>query len=194
MKTHPIALDLAEYDRRSFLKLGLASSALLGSAGFTATLSGCSGAQQPAATGFAFLRDADLVLFKALLPVILQGVALPPAVLQEALVRIDAACLLAQAPAQAEVRKLFDLLNIGLLRRISTGVKVPWDQASAEDVSAFLTRWRNSSVGLLNAGYRALVKVACVAYFGQTISREVSGYPGPLAAMYKAVNGLGAGT
>ncbi|MEK6806611.1 MAG: hypothetical protein AABY95_08180 [Pseudomonadota bacterium] len=174
-------------DRRSFLKLSLAGSAALSAAGLTATLTGCSGAPTPA-TGFQFLRDADVTLFRALIPQVLDGIALDAAAAEECLRRIDLGCFLLEAPAQSEVRKLFDLLNTGLLRRLTTGVSKSWDQAGAEEVQTFLARWHDSSVGLFNAGYRVLVKLVSVSYFCMPQSRKFSGYPGPLDYMYKAVN------
>lgn len=177
----------AVFDRRSFLKLSLAGSAALSAAGLTAALSGCGGVQPPA-TGFQFLRAADVTLFRALIPQVLDSIALDAAAAEECLHRIDLGCLLLGPPAQGEARKLFDLLNTGLLRRLSTGVSKPWDQASSEEIQAFLTRWHDSGVGLFNAGYRALVKLVCVSYFCMPVSRTFSGYPGPLNYMYKAVN------
>ena len=139
-------------------------------------------------TVFGVLVLTNVLALTALLPVLLEGMPLTPAMQQEALLRIDGGCVLAQPAAQGEVRKLFDLLNTGLLRRLTTGVGKPWNEAGADDIRHFLDRWRGSSIGLFNAGYRVLVKFACVAYFGQAASRQVSGYPGPLAAMYQAVN------
>ncbi len=174
-------------DRRSFLKLSLTGSAALSAAGLTATLSGCGGGQTPM-TGFQFLRDADVILFRALIPQVMDSIALDAATAEECLRRIDLGCLLLGTPAQAELRKLFDLLNTGLLRRLTTGVSKPWDRANGEEIQAFLKRWHDSGVGLFNAGYRALVKLVCVSYFCMPVSRKLSGYPGPLDYMYKAVN------
>ncbi len=178
-------------DRRTFLKLSLTGSAALSAAGIAATLSGCGGTQPPA-TGFQFLRDADVALFRALIPQVLDGIVLTAGDAEECLHRLDLGCLLLDKPAQDEVRKLFGLLNTGLLRRLTTGVRNSWDQASAEEIQAFLKRWHDSGVGLFNAGYRALVKLVSVSYFCMPVSRRVSGYPGPWDPMYKAVN-AGAG-
>jgi hypothetical protein len=175
-------------DRRAFLQIGLTGSVLLGIGGVAATLSGCGGKQAPPAKGYFFLRDADVVLFTALTPVLLKGLPMDAKDQAEVMRRIDGACLLTDAPAQVEVYKLFDLLNSGLTRRLTAGVNVPWEQASEEQIEAFLTRWRESSVGLFNSGYRVLGKLATVSYFCMPKSWAASGYPGPLASMYKAVN------
>ena len=190
-KTQPDANGL---DRRSFLKLGLGGAALLGAAGLTASLSGCGGAQKPPASGYYFLREDDVALFGALIPVVHAGAALTPVIVSEALHRVDGAMLYLQPPGQREMRKLLDLLHTPLLRRLATGVRTSWPQATPAEVDAFLARWRHSGTGLFNAGYAALVKFVSVAYYAQTASQQVSGYPGPLPIMYRAVNGLGAGS
>lgn len=175
-------------DRREFLKIGVTGAALLGIGGVAASLSGCGGGKTPPAKGYFFLRDADVALFTALNPVLLKGMPLDDKDRAEVLRRIDGALLYTDAPAQVEVLKLFDLLNAGLTRRLVTGVNVPWNEASEEQIEAFLARWRDSSVGLFNSGYRVFSKLAAVSYFCMPKSWQVSGYPGPLATMYKAVN------
>lgn len=180
----PLDLDL---NRRSFLKLGLAGTAVLGVAGLGATLAGCGKTEEAAAAGFRFLRDADLKLLKALIPVALEGRP-DAAIAIDGLPLLDALLLRAAPPAQKELRKLFDLLHLTPTRWLTTGVRKPWDEASAEDVGRFLARWRDSSVGLFNAGYRVLIKLATAPYYAQPAGYKSAGYPGPLASMYSVVN------
>ncbi len=190
--TLPVAGDI-DLTRRSFLKLGLAGSVVLGGVSLTATLTGCGAREQAVAQGFGFLRDADVVLFRALTPVVL-GEALPAdsarreALIAETLKRVDIAGLLVYAPAQAELYKLFDLLHLRVTRWLTTGVSAPWDKASAEDITCFLERWRDSSISAFNAGYRFLTKLVATSYFGIPETFPLSGYPGPLEWVYKAVN------
>lgn len=185
-----VALDNG---RRSFLKLGVLGSLALGTVGLGAGLTGCHRQVEAAAQGFRFLRDADLKLFRALVPAITSGTwpedkAAREARMLDILRRIDSACWRLGAPAQGEVLKLFDLLNMGITRRLVAGVPGPWDQVSAEDVDAFLNRWRSSSMGLFNAGYHVLNKLVVVSNYSIPAVWPSAGYPGPLAYMYKAVN------
>lgn len=178
--------------RRDFLKLGFAGSFVLGAAGISASLSGCSGAVQTA-QGRRFLREADVQLLRALFPALLAGslpaeAATRAAHLDETLLRFDAMCARLLAPRQKALRQLFDLLNGGLTRRLAAGVGKPWSEVSVEEAEAFLARWSGSSVSLFNAGYRALSKLAAVAYFGMPDTWGFSGYPGPLAHVYRAIN------
>jgi hypothetical protein len=179
--------------RRSFLKLGVAGTLALGTVGFGAGLTGCHRREEAAAQGYKFLRDADLILFRALIPAITDGTLPTEAAAREArmleiLMRIDAGCWRLGAPAQKEVKKLFDLLNFGLTRRLAAGVSSPWDEVSAADAAVFLERWRNSSIGLFKAGYRVLVKLVAVSNYSIPAVWPLAGYPGPLAVMYQAVN------
>ena len=86
-----------------------------------------------------------------------------------------------------EVRKLLDLLGVAPLRTLLTGVGA-WNEASIETLQAFLARWRGSRFATLNAGGNVLVKLICASYYVLPASWPASGYPGPLAHLYKAVN------
>lgn len=182
-------------DRRAFLKLGLAGSVMLGVAGLGGMLAGCGRREQSAAAGLRFLRDADVGLFRALLPVMLQGSmvagAAGEATLLEALRRIDEACLHLGPPAQAELHKLFDLLHLGPMRWLATGVGASWAEAEAGEIESFLRRWRDSRIGLFNAGYAALNKLCCIGFFGQPAGAALTGYPGPLAWAWQTLNAPG---
>ncbi|MGH8540838.1 MAG: hypothetical protein ACRETW_10085 [Stenotrophobium sp.] len=198
MKEREEGFDLQDPARRSLLKLGVAGTFVLGTVGFVAGLAGCHRREEAAAQGYRFLRDGDVALFRALTPVVLDG-GLPsdPAQaaerVQEVLRRIDQGCLRLGAPAQKDVRKLFDLLNFWPTRRLAAGLGASWngaswDKATPADIGAFLEHWRGSSIGLFNSGYRVLVKLVTVSNFGIPASWPSSGYPGPLAWMYDAIN------
>lgn len=195
MQSQPIGdetgVDL-DLSRRSFLKLGLASSVVLGTAGMAAGLAGCGRREQAMAEGFAFLRDADVVLFRALTPVIL-GDALPSderreALVAETLARLDGACALLEPTGAQALLKLFDLLHMRVTRWLTTGVSAPWDEASTADIEQFLQRWRGSSMEAFNGGYRFLTKLVASSYYAIPSTWQQTGYPGPLASVYKLVN------
>lgn len=183
--THDFAID-----RRSFLKLSTGSALLLSGGALTATLAGCAGSTPPAA-GYRFLREADVLLFRALSPTVLDTL-LPvtdrPKHLDTLTHLIDDTGAHLLAPTQKALRQLFDLLNTGLTRRLAAGVGTPWDQASPDDITAFLVRWQNSSIGLFNAGYRALTKFIIGAWAGTPEGLKALGYPGPWKPMFEAVN------
>ncbi len=196
MQTQPTrdgANDHFDLTRRSFLKLSVAGGVALGTTSLVAGLAGCGKREQAIAQGFAFLRDDDLVLFRALTPVVL-GDALPAdairreALTAEILKRVDGACFMLEPSAQAEVIKLFDLLHMRVTRWLTTGVGAPWAEADAADIERFLERWRGSSIGAFNAGYRLLTKLVSASFYGIPETWALAGYPGPLEAVYKLVN------
>jgi hypothetical protein len=188
-KAQPDAVDTT---RRSLLKAGLFGSVLLGTAGVTATLSGCAKRVESAAAGYRFLRDADLVLFAALIPGVL-GSAMPaPGAEREALQRqmlqsIDLGCYRLGHPTQKALLQLFDLLNLGLSRRLLAGVH-DWATATPQQVQTFLERWRTSAFAVFNSGYRALIKIVSVAFYGTAAGWAAANYPGPPAGPYQALN------
>jgi hypothetical protein len=183
---HAGGSDLA---RRDFLKVG---------AGFTlaltlaSTLPGCSGAPKAPAQGLTFLLPADAELFSALAPVVVLDLTTLDAAerarrTQLTLANIDATCAALDAHSRGELRKLFDLLAIGPLRYVLTGVGA-WKEATPEKLAAFLERWRGSSLATLNSGGNVLVRLVSGSYYVIPETFAAVGYPGPLAAMYQAVN------
>jgi hypothetical protein len=178
--------------RRDFLKVGAGFSAVLACAGAVSTLSGCGEATKSSAKNFTFLRDGDVALFSALSPVIVLDLAQPDAAARSArlgdvLHKIDSACAALGLGSQQELRKLFDLLAIAPLRYVLTGVGA-WNEASTETLHNFLARWRGSRFATLNAGGNVLVKLVANSYYILPPTWPASGYPGPLARVYDAVN------
>lgn len=178
-------------DRRGFLQTSLLGGAALTVTGAAATLSGCGGKAVQTAEGYRYLRAADVELFTAIGPVVLAPVANAAdfaAVLGRVLQRIDTLAFNLDAPARKTVYQLFDLLNMRVTRWITTGIAAPWAEATEGDIEAFLVRWRDSSIGLFNVGYRALTKFVAASYFSLADSRAVTAYPGPQAWALQATS------
>jgi hypothetical protein len=178
--------------RRSLLQVGLLGSLLLGAAGLGAGLSGCTQRSEAAAAGYKFLRDADLSMLQAVVPAVLASL-LPAAgaerdrQLDDLLHRVDMSGYRLDPPARKALAQLFDLLNLRPTRWALTGVG-DWEQASPAQLQAFLERWRLSSVGLLNAGYRAVVKLVSGAFYGTPAGWAAANYPGPPPGPYQVFN------
>ena len=178
--------------RRDFLKVGAGFSAALTCAGALGVLSGCGEADKSPAKNFGFLREKDLELFTALAPAIVLDLAQLAAAersarLVDVLRKLDTTCSALDSSARAELRKLLDLLAVAPLRYLLTGVGA-WKEASTETLHAFLGRWRGSRFATLNAGGNVLVKLISASYYALPAAWPASGYPGPLAHFYKAVN------
>jgi len=79
---------------------------------------------------------------------------------------------------QGEVQQLFTLLTFAPTRRLVAGLP-PWEQATRDDVTAFLTTWRFSGFSLLRSGYDALHELVMAGWYGQDVAWTSIGYPGP---------------
>lgn len=173
--------------RRTLLRVGVAASVLAGLAGVGVSLTDRERSAWPAA-GYRFLTRADVELFSAVMPVVLAGVALSAARLDEVLRELDALLWRAAPPAQRDLRKLLHLLEFAPSRWALAGLARPWRDVGGDEIARFLDRWRGSSFGLLNGGYRALVKLCATPYYGTESGYRTAGYPGPWAPMYRAIN------
>jgi hypothetical protein len=177
---HNTTLDSPQLSRRSLLKVGLLGSALLGTAGLTATLSGCS-ASSPK-TGFAVLRESDLPFLQALIPVMLEGAVKPaqmPAAVSATLENLDSS-LNHLSPEMLKLTvQLFDVLAMPVTRGPLTGVWGSWQSASRVDVQHFLQRWQNSSISLLRMGHASLLQLVMMSWYSRPESWAHCGYPGP---------------
>ncbi len=171
-------------DRRRFLKLGAASSAALTAVSLTATLSGCS-ETLPQGGSWKVLRESDRIFLVSITPVMLKG-SLPEdkkaqaSIINEMLINIDTAIFNLGPFNAKQMSELFDLLNFGLSRGLTTGVWSKWENASSEEIEHFLNKWRESSLGLFNLAYNGLNKLICATWFGHSASWQQAGYPGPL--------------
>ena len=170
----------AGLSRRGLLKVGLFGSAFLATAGVTASLSGCSASSS--ARGFSVLRSSDLAFLRALIPVMLAGsvatAAMPEAV-KDTLNRLDDNLNHLSPALLTLTQQLFDVLAMPVTRGPLTGVWGRWENASPEQIQAFLQRWQNSSLSLLKMGHGSLVQLVMMSWYECPQSWAACGYPGP---------------
>jgi len=156
--------------RRDLLRFSLGASAFMAGA----SLVGCSA--QTAATGYQVLRDDDLPLLRALIPVVLAGTQASEHLVLHSLDHK----LAALSPEMLKLtRQLFDVLSLPLTRGPLTGVWGAWAQASPAQVTAFLQRWQDSSLNLLRMGHASLLQLMQMAWYERPESWAACGYPGP---------------
>lgn len=163
--------------RRAFLRTGIAGAALLAVA---ARLPAGSARAEGAARA---LGASDRAVLAAIVPVMLAG-ALPA----EAEARRKAVASVVDGVSQtiagmppatrAELGELFMLLDLAPARRLLAGVSAPWPEASAEEIAAFLQKWRSSRFALLQSGYQALHDLIIAAWYAQPEGWPAIGYPG----------------
>ncbi|MDH0730889.1 twin-arginine translocation pathway signal protein [Pseudomonas sichuanensis] len=156
--------------RRDLLRFSLGASVFLG----TTSLIGCS--KQAPSADYQVLRDDDLPLLRALIPVVLAGTQATEALVLHSL---DGK-LAALSPAMLKLtRQLFDVLTLPLTRGPLTGVWGSWSEASNADVEAFLARWSDSSLNLLRQGHASLLQLLSMAWYERPEAWAACGYPGP---------------
>ncbi|MBI5277633.1 MAG: hypothetical protein HY854_14355 [Burkholderiales bacterium] len=162
--------------RRTWLKLGVASATLAAVAGGSLALlrPGLESARLSAA-GRAVFAPVTAAFLAGVLPA--DGAARESAV-QGAVARIDA--LVANLPdhAQSELSQLLALLASAPGRRWLAGVDTPWPEASVAEVQQGLHAMRFSGVTLRQQAYHALHDIVAGAYFADPSTWAVMGYPG----------------
>ncbi len=164
--------------RRTLLRLGAASAAVLLVAGGTAALlqPGLAGGSLSASGREVFSAVGRAILDKTL-----------PAddgarhiALNGLLGRIDVLVQALPPHAQAELSQLLALLASAAGRRTLAGLSQPWDEASVADIQRSLQDMRLSRLALRQQAYAALHDITAGAYFSDPASWPLLGYPGPM--------------
>lgn len=169
--------------RRTFLKVGIAGACVL-IAARTLDRDVFAQGDKPGSLDLKKIANKDAVCIAALAAAVLKG-ALPddPAAklvaINEVVEAFDRTVAGLSPAVQKEVEELLSLLTFNLTRRLVAGISKPWDEASEEDVSNFLARWRNSRFALLQQGYQALARVIVACWYGNPLSWGKISYGGP---------------
>jgi hypothetical protein len=163
--------------RRTFIKVGIAGGIVLAAARFL---------DRPAAVAaepYQFLDARTAAVTSALVPVVLGG-ALPAEAAARAKAVEDTTSAFDRAVAglspavRKEVDELFSILRFAPARLMFTGLWNPVEESPAEDIAAFLKRWRHSRFEIQRAGYQAVTQLLQAAWYGNPASWATIGYPG----------------
>jgi len=177
---NPSLSDTPALSRRGLLKFSLGATAFLATAGLGASLSGCSSSVP--ANGFITLRSGDLLFLRALIPVMLEGAVTTermPEAVEGTLKSLDYNLAHLSPEMLKLTQQLFDVLGMAVTRGPLTGIWGSWENASANDIQAFLDRWENSSLSLLRMGHSSLLQLVMMSWYGRKESWAHCGYPGP---------------
>ena len=164
--------------RRTLLKLGLTSAAVLAVAGGAVALLqpgledgalSSAGREVFAAVGLAVL-DKSLPAEDGARQIALNGL----------LSRVDALVQTLPPHAQGELSQLLALLTSAAGRRTLAGLSQSWPEASVADLQQALQGMRLSTLALRQQAYAALHDITAGAYFSDEASWPLLGYPGPL--------------
>lgn len=164
--------------RRTLLKLGVTSAAVLVVAGGAAAL------LQPGLEG-GVLSSAGREVFAAVGRAVLDK-SLPAEdgprqiALNGLLSRVDTLVQALPPHAQSELSQLLSLLASTAGRRMLAGLGQPWPEASVTDIQQALQGMRLSTLALRQQAYAALHDITAGAYFSDEASWPLLGYPSPV--------------
>ena len=155
----------------------MAGAAALSTMSAGATLSGCTSSGP--ASGMKLLRPEDVELLRALTPAVMKGKIAPgdAAAIDQTLQSFDTLLVDLSEPVVAGVHQAFDVLSFGLTRGLTTGQWSAWSKASLEDAESALARLRDSSIGLLNAIYSAVIRLIISCLVPHSRERGDDGVP-----------------
>jgi hypothetical protein len=165
--------------RRSFLKLGVGTAAVLALAGGGIAL------LRPGLEN-GHLTPAGRAVFEAVGRAVLDG-SLPidaaqrRAALDAHLQRLDDAIAAFPAAVQSELSQLITVLAAAPGRVMLAGLRTDWPQASIQDIQTALNAMRYSSLALRQQAYHALRDLTNAAYYADLSTWALMGYPGPRA-------------
>lgn len=165
--------------RRTLLKLGLGSAAVLAVAG------GGVAWLRPGVESGA-LTATGRTVFEAVARAVLEG-ALPSeaapqrVALAAQLRRLDTTIAALPRHARDELSQLLALLASPPGRLAFAGLARPWPDADVAEVQAALTAMRDSTLALRQQAYHALRDLTNAAYFADPVAWALLRYPGPVA-------------
>lgn len=165
--------------RRTWLKLGLGAAAVLAIGGGAASLvqPGFSGGKLTPAGRHVF-RHAGRAFLQGSLPA---GRTEAAGALDSLLGRIDGLIAALPSHAQQELSQLLALLATSAGRRGLAGLGPDWADASEQEIQQALQSMRVSSLALRQQAYHALHDITGSAYFSDSSTWPMLGYPGPVA-------------
>jgi len=171
---------LRAMQRRTLLKLGLTSAAALVVAGGAVSWLLPPGLQAGGRLSLAG-REVFLAVGRAVLDKSLpQEEVSRQRALDGLLNRIDTLVQALPPHAQAELSQLLSLLASAAGRHALANLSHPWPQASIAELQQALQDMRLSALALRQQAYGALHDIATSAYFSDSETWPLLGYPGPL--------------
>ena len=166
--------------RRSFLKFGLAGTALLAVGGGTWLGTRRTQVSSGLTGPFAVLTPEEATVFLELSERLLPPRPGFPAPLDVDLPRrIDGLLGLMPVEGQKEVRQLVGLFENALTGLLLDGQPRTFTASSNEQQDARIRGWQKSRLEVRRTGFRALKKIVYSSYYGARETWAAIGYPGP---------------
>lgn len=163
--------------RRTLLRLGLGSAAVLALAGGTAALFRPGLVDRKLSPGG---QDVFRAVGRGILADVLPGdAAAAGAALDAHMARLDVTLAGFPGPVLDELSLLLSLLAAAPGRLALAGLGTPWPSASIGDIQTALQSMRVSRVTVREQAYHALRDLTNAAYFADPSTWPLLGYPGP---------------
>ncbi|MCK0154473.1 twin-arginine translocation signal domain-containing protein [Alcanivorax sp. S6407] len=167
-------------DRRGFLKLGAASSALLATGSGLALLTGCSSQSEGPAEGYRYFRQQDVDLLTPLVGAVLgPALAAAGASATDGMKAYDDLLEGAMPGTRATLFQLLDLLQLGAARWFLTGSWAHFAEQSDEQLQQTLDDWSAKSNGIARMAFKGLTQPMFMAWYAKPAGAVTTGYPGP---------------
>jgi hypothetical protein len=168
---------LSTMRRRTLLKIGLGSAAVLAVAGGGLAL------LQPGIEA-SKLTAPGRAVFLAVARAVLDGALPADAVAREQALaahmdRLNATVAALPQATRSELSQLLALLASAAGRVTLAGLGHPWETAGIDALQASLQTMRHSSLALRQQAYHALRDLTNAAYFSDPSAWPLIGYPGP---------------
>jgi hypothetical protein len=164
--------------RRTFLKLGIASAVVL------AVVGGAVALIQPGLVNGKLSPSARLVMTRVAQAMLAGTLPADAAgqlqALDRLLERMNALVAGMPAPVQAELSELLSLLPTAAGRRGLVGLSPSWEDTTVAQTSEALQNMRVSSIALKQQAYLGLHDLVFAPYFSGEESWDILGYPGPI--------------
>lgn len=176
-KQHYIRDMAPTVSRRTFMKVGLIGAiALTAAGGIYRTLR-----HNLPLDGFILDEEGKSALRAIATAMLKNAIPLtPPRTMDDEVTRIQRAIAGLPINTQKEIQDLFGLLVLGPTRRLLAGIPNAWQEAKADDVTAFLQSWRMHRFGMLQSAYHALHDLIIGAWYADESTWPSIGYPGPI--------------
>ena len=167
------------HQRRTFLKLGIASAIVLAVAGGAVAL------MKPGLIEGKISPSTRLILTQVAQGLLAGSLPADAAARQRILdgmmARTDTFIAGLPPHVQAELSQLFGLLATAAGRRGLVGLSATWEAATVDEIVSALQAMRGSGMELRIQAYQGFHDLVCVPYFSGEESWDLLGYPGPLS-------------
>lgn len=165
-------------NRRRFLKFGAASLLMAGGLAWL----GRQVAVVEVSAGVSVVQAGHLPLLRAMAAGLLEH-ALPetnrPEAIEQAVQAFIKATDSLSPSARAELGQLLNILENPVGRRLIADLGSDWDNATPQQVQAFLNSFRDHPIPALQPGYHALHDLMMAGWYGLPAQWQHIGYPGP---------------